>query len=44
MFRWLGTPADQKRHVIEEGSHYVPRVRLIGETLDWLDRYQPLAH
>jgi eukaryotic-like serine/threonine-protein kinase len=42
MFRWLGTPADQKRYVVEEGSHYVPRTRQIQETLAWLDRYQPL--
>ncbi len=42
MFRLLGTPADQKRHVIEEGSHFVPRVRLIQEMLAWLDKYQPL--
>jgi pimeloyl-ACP methyl ester carboxylesterase len=42
MFRLLGTPAQQKRHVVEEGSHFVPRNRLIQETLAWLDRYQPL--
>ncbi len=42
MFRLLGTPPDQKRHVIEEGSHFVPRVRLIQETLAWLDKYQPV--
>jgi eukaryotic-like serine/threonine-protein kinase len=42
MFRRLGTPADQKRQVVEEGSHFVPRTRLIQETLTWLDRYQPL--
>lgn len=42
MFRPLGTPAAQKRHVIEEGSHFVPRVRLVQETLAWLDKYQPL--
>ena len=41
MFRLLGTPPDQKRHVIEEGSHFVPRVRLIQESLAWLDKYQP---
>jgi dienelactone hydrolase len=40
MFRLLGTPAGDKRHVIEEGSHFVPRPRLIQETLAWLDRYQ----
>jgi eukaryotic-like serine/threonine-protein kinase len=41
MFRLLGTPADQKRYVLEEGSHFVPRTRLIQETLAWLDKYQP---
>ena len=42
MFRLLGTPADQKRYVVEDGSHFVPRTRLIQETLAWLDKYQPL--
>jgi eukaryotic-like serine/threonine-protein kinase len=43
MFRLLGTPADQKRYVIEDGSHFVPRTRLIQETLAWLNKYQPVA-
>jgi formylglycine-generating enzyme required for sulfatase activity/dienelactone hydrolase len=42
MFRLLGTPSDQKRHVVEDGSHFVARTRLIQETLAWLDQYQPL--
>jgi formylglycine-generating enzyme required for sulfatase activity/tRNA A-37 threonylcarbamoyl transferase component Bud32/pimeloyl-ACP methyl ester carboxylesterase len=42
MFRLLGTPADHKRHVVEDGSHFVPRTRLIRETLAWLDKYQPV--
>jgi formylglycine-generating enzyme required for sulfatase activity/dienelactone hydrolase len=42
MFRLLGTPANQKRHVVEDGSHFVPRHRLIQETLAWLDKYQPV--
>jgi pimeloyl-ACP methyl ester carboxylesterase len=42
MFRLLGTPPDQKRFVLDEGSHFVPRTRLIQETLAWLDKYQPL--
>jgi eukaryotic-like serine/threonine-protein kinase len=42
MFRLLGTPPDQKRRVVEEGSHFVPRTRLIQEILSWLDKYQPL--
>jgi formylglycine-generating enzyme required for sulfatase activity/dienelactone hydrolase len=44
MFRLLGTPPDQKRHVVEEGSHFVPRTRLIEESLAWLDKYQPVPH
>ena len=43
MFQLLGTPADQKRYVLENGSHFVPRTRLIQETLAWLDKYQPVA-
>jgi dienelactone hydrolase len=39
MFDLLGTPPSLKRHVIAEGSHYVPRPVLVKETLDWLDRY-----
>ncbi|HEY7636495.1 MAG TPA: SUMF1/EgtB/PvdO family nonheme iron enzyme [Gemmatimonadales bacterium] len=42
MFRLLGTQEEHKRYVIEEGSHFVPRVRLIQETLAWLDKYQPV--
>ena len=41
MFRLLGTPPDQKRYVVEDGSHFVARTRLIQETLTWLDKYQP---
>jgi len=41
MFRLLGTPPDQKRYVVEEGSHFVARTRLIQESLTWLDKYQP---
>lgn len=39
MFRLLGTPPQHKRHVVEDGGHFVPRARLITEVLDWLDRY-----
>ncbi len=42
MFRLLGTPPDQKRYVVEDGSHFVARTRLIQETLAWLDKYEPL--
>jgi formylglycine-generating enzyme required for sulfatase activity/pimeloyl-ACP methyl ester carboxylesterase len=39
LFVLLGTPRDQKRHVIFEGGHLVPRPDFIRETLGWLDRY-----
>jgi eukaryotic-like serine/threonine-protein kinase len=39
MFEALGTPADQKRHIVADGSHFVPRPVLIKESLDWLDKY-----
>ena len=39
MFEALGTPAEHKRHVIADGSHFVPRPVLIKESLDWLDKY-----
>ena len=39
MFRLLGMPPEHKRHVVEDGGHFVPRARLITEVLDWLDRY-----
>jgi eukaryotic-like serine/threonine-protein kinase len=38
-FRLLGTPEADKRYVLYEGGHNVPREKLIGETLGWLDRY-----
>ena len=39
MYRLLGTPKDQKRHVVYETGHDLPRAGIIRETLDWLDRY-----
>jgi hypothetical protein len=39
MFDLLGTPPTSKRHVVADGSHFVPRPLLIKETLDWLDQY-----
>jgi formylglycine-generating enzyme required for sulfatase activity/dienelactone hydrolase len=41
MFRWLGTPAQHKRHVILDSSHDVNqrRAEAISETLKWLDKY-----
>jgi formylglycine-generating enzyme required for sulfatase activity/pimeloyl-ACP methyl ester carboxylesterase len=42
MFRLLGSAPNQKRYVVENGSHFVPRARLIQETLAWLDKWQPV--
>jgi len=39
LFELLGTPEEQKRHVVFESAHTVPRSDLIRETLDWLDHY-----
>jgi fermentation-respiration switch protein FrsA (DUF1100 family) len=38
-FAQLGTPAADKRQVIQPGGHFVPFDVLIRETLDWLDEY-----
>jgi formylglycine-generating enzyme required for sulfatase activity/cephalosporin-C deacetylase-like acetyl esterase len=38
-FRLLGTSKDQKKHVLYETSHNIPRNELIKETLNWLDQY-----
>jgi dienelactone hydrolase len=38
-FRLLGTRPPDKRLVIADGGHFVPRNQLIGESLDWLDRH-----
>jgi dipeptidyl aminopeptidase/acylaminoacyl peptidase len=39
MFRFLGTAKEQKRRVVYETGHNIPRNEMIKEILDWLDRY-----
>jgi hypothetical protein len=40
LFRNLGTPAKNKKHVIYEGGHGAfPRPAAFRECLDWLDKY-----
>lgn len=40
LFELFGTPADHKRLVIfEDAGHVPPRIDVIREVLDWLDRY-----
>jgi pimeloyl-ACP methyl ester carboxylesterase len=39
MFRSLGVAEEDKRHALIEGGHIPPRIEVIRETLDWLDKY-----
>jgi len=39
MFRLLGSPPGDKRHVIFESGHVPPADLVIKEVLDWFDRY-----
>ncbi len=39
MFRLLGTPEAQKRRVVYDTGHNIPRPDLIRESLDWLDTH-----
>jgi eukaryotic-like serine/threonine-protein kinase len=39
LFLQLGTPTAQKRRVVYETGHDIPRDEMIKETLDWLDRF-----
>jgi dienelactone hydrolase len=38
-FKLLGTPEKDKKLVVYDTDHYVPKKELIKETLDWLDKY-----
>ena len=39
LFRLLGTPDKDKRRVVYDTGHDIPRAEMIKETLNWLDRY-----
>jgi Serine/threonine protein kinase len=40
LIKLLGTPPENKRHVVFEGAgHVPPRLEVIREILNWLDRY-----
>ena len=39
MFRLLGSPEGQKRRVVYDTGHNIPRPDLIRESLDWFDTY-----
>jgi len=38
-FELLGTTKQDKKWLVYEGSHIVPNIELVKETLAWLDRY-----
>jgi dienelactone hydrolase len=40
-FRWLGTPENDKRHVVYDAAHdvMVNRTEVVKEVLSWLDQY-----
>jgi len=38
-FELLGTPANQKKWLVYDGSHTVPTTELVKESLNWLDTY-----
>ena len=37
LFDLLGTPAAQKRRVLVDAGHVIPRSEMLVEVLDWLD-------
>jgi len=39
LFRLFGTPGRDKRRVVYDTGHDIPRPELIKETLNWLDKY-----
>ena len=39
MFRLIGVPEPQKRWMVYETSHNLPRENMVDETLRWLDQY-----
>ena len=43
-FQALGTPSAEKKWVLYEGGHDVPRTELISESLAWLDKYLGPVH
>jgi eukaryotic-like serine/threonine-protein kinase len=38
-YRMLGSKKDEKKHILYDTGHNIPRNELIKETLNWLDRY-----
>ncbi|MEP7376434.1 MAG: SUMF1/EgtB/PvdO family nonheme iron enzyme [Chitinophagaceae bacterium] len=39
MFNFLGTPKENKKIIIYDAGHLVPRTEFVKETLQWFDKY-----
>jgi class 3 adenylate cyclase/dienelactone hydrolase len=39
MFNFLGTPKENKKKILYESGHLVPRTDFVKETLQWFDKY-----
>jgi hypothetical protein len=39
MLRLIGTPQADKKYILYESGHAVPRVEVMRQSLDWLDHY-----
>jgi dienelactone hydrolase len=44
LFRGLGAPSNDKRHVVFDAGHVPPNDPMMKEILDWLDRYLGPMH
>jgi len=39
MYNFLGTPKEDKKILIYESGHLVPKIEFVKETLQWFDKY-----
>ncbi|MGC2765996.1 MAG: hypothetical protein WB607_10880 [Candidatus Acidiferrum sp.] len=39
LFQALGTPPQDKKHVLYDSGHVLSKLPLMNDTLDWLDHY-----
>ena len=38
-FRLLGSPPADKKRIVYEGGHFLPRTDPVAESTKWLDKY-----
>jgi len=39
MYNFLGTPKENKKRIVYDAGHLVPRTDFVKETLQWYDKY-----